>query len=456
MGTNSFVRVPPDSTGKRYYTLEHTVDANPVHVQVMHASDPDFPEYVQRVDERGAASVRFSEGSPLSDAFGNLKVSNRKCIGSYDFVADEAADLWSQEITAGGSITYMQQASTMSLAVGTALGDKAQMTTNHHHYYYPGTSNLYMFTVALSDTGMTGCRRRWGALDDHNGLFFKLREDNVLVVGQRSSVSGSPVTNWVAQPNWNGDKCDGTGLSGFTLDVSKLNIYWIDFQWLGAGRVRYGVIDEYGNRIVCHTMLNANRNQYPYMQMGTLTVRAEIENMAITGGAASMRLTCVSVHSEGEINYTYWRAVHEFPQASITGNGHHLISLKAPDLFNGKHNATTSYPEHLDCYVASGTIKLELYWDYLTLTGGTWTDNGTTVVANTTGTLTAPTGMYRPKTWYLDAGSHSIALHELFEKFDYGIDINADGTEPVYVTLVASKVSGTPTIEGGVQYAELR
>jgi hypothetical protein len=456
MGANSFVRVPPDSTGKRYYTVQHSVAGADVQVQVMHASDPDFPEFIQRVDERGAASVRFSEGSPLSDAFGNLKVSNRKCIGSYDFVSDDESDYWSYQETGGGSITYLSNASTMQLAVGTASGDKAMMTTNHHHYYYPGTSNLYMFTVALSDVSTTGCRRRWGAIDDHNGLFFKLREDNVLVVGQRSSVSGSPATNWVAQSNWNGDKVDGTGLSGFVLDPSKLNIYWIDFQWLGAGRVRFGVIDEFGNRIVCHTMLNANHNNYPYMQMGSLTVRAEIENVAATGNAASMRLTCVSVHSEGEINYTYWRAVHEFPQATITGNNHHLISLKAPDLFNGKHNAVTSYPEHIDCFVSGGTVKLEIYWDYLTLTSPTWDDNGTAVVASTTGTLTDPSGMYRPKTWYLDAGSHSLDLCEIFDKHDFGIDIDADGSEAIYVTLVASLVSGAPTIVGGLQYAELR
>jgi hypothetical protein len=330
------------------------------------------------------------------------------------------------------------------------------MTTNHHHYYYPGTSNLYMFTVALSDDSTEGCMRRWGCLDDHNGLFFKLREDNVLVVGQRSSVSGSPVTSWVAQSNWNGDKVDGTGLSGFTLDPTKLNIYWVDFQWLGAGRVRFGVIDEYGNRIVCHTMLNANANLYPYMQTGSLAIRAEIQNKAITGNAASMRLTCASVHAEGEINYTYWRAVHDFPSVPVTGNNQHLISLKASTLFNGKHNVVTAYPESFPVFVSGGAIKLEVYWDYLTLTGGAWNDNGTSVVANTTGTLDDPTGMYRPKVWYLEAGCHNINVMDIFDKNDFGLDINADESEAIYVTLVASLVSGSPSVVGGVQYAELR
>lgn len=456
MGANSFIRVPPDSTGKRYYTLEHDIGGNPTQVQVMHASDPSNPEYIQRVDERGAASVRFSEGSPLSDAFGNLKVSNRNCIGSYDFVSGDASDLWSYKTVGAGAINYLQAASTMSLAVGTALGDKAQITTNHHHYYYPGTSNLYMMTVALSDAGLTGCRRRWGALDDNNGLFFKLREDGQLVVGQRNSVTGTPVTTWVAQADWNGDKLDGTGLSGFVLDVTKVNIYWIDYQWLGGGRARFGVIDELGNRIVCHTMTNANNNLYPYMQTGSLALRAEIENMALTGGSASMRLTCASVHAEGPINYTFWRAVHEFDQVAVTGAKQHLITLKATDFFDGKHNVATAYPEHIDLNVSGGSIKLELYWDYLTLTGPTWIDNGTTVLASTSGTLADPTGAYRPKTWYLDAGSKSIDVRELFEKNDFGLDVNDDGTEAVYVTLVASVLSGAPSVVGGIQYAELR
>lgn len=43
---------------------------------------------------------------------------------------------------------------------------------------------------------------------------------------------------WVSQSSWNGDKLDGTGTSGVTLDPSKGNIYQIGIQYLGFGSVK--------------------------------------------------------------------------------------------------------------------------------------------------------------------------------------------------------------------------
>lgn len=46
---------------------------------------------------------------------------------------------------------------------------------------------------------------------------------------------------WIAQEDWNGDVCDGTGSSsnpsGFNLDPSKGNVYQIGVQYLGFGAV---------------------------------------------------------------------------------------------------------------------------------------------------------------------------------------------------------------------------
>jgi hypothetical protein len=56
---------------------------------------------------------------------------------------------------------------------------------------------------------------------------------------------------------WNGDKLDGTGASGLTLDLTKPQILWIDFEWLGVGNVRCGFIIN-GQYIVCHTYQTAN------------------------------------------------------------------------------------------------------------------------------------------------------------------------------------------------------
>lgn len=54
--------------------------------------------------------------------------------------------------------------------------------------------------------------------------------------------SGSAGTDdWIPQTQWNGDKLDGTGASGFTLDPTKGNVYQIGVQYLGYGTIRCAV-----------------------------------------------------------------------------------------------------------------------------------------------------------------------------------------------------------------------
>jgi hypothetical protein len=46
---------------------------------------------------------------------------------------------------------------------------------------------------------------------------------------------------WYAQSTWNGDKLDGTGASGVTIDPTKGNVYQIGIQYLGYGTVSFKV-----------------------------------------------------------------------------------------------------------------------------------------------------------------------------------------------------------------------
>lgn len=416
----------------------------------------DNPYYGQKVDYRGAASVRFSEGSPLSDAFGNLKTSNRSTIGVYDYVADSYDSLYSDVIVGGGSIDYIAQYSTMSLSVGSASGDFASRITNKYHYYSPGTSNLTLMTIALSDDGMNGVERRWGIFDANDGAYFALDDLGVLNITVRNSTSGTVVKTHYPRAEWNGDKLDGSGGSGFNLDLTHLNIYWIDYQWLGAGRIRAGVVDEFGNRIVCHTVLNANSHLYPYMKSGSLPIQVNIQNKTATGGSASIRVTCCSVQAEGALDYTYWRYVHDFPSTSVPGNNVYCLAMKSVNTVASGHNRTNAYPESLSCYVASGTVKVDIYWDYLTASGQTWAlTNDSTLLGDIAGSVTLDGTEYRATTFYLDTGSHNLDLRPFFDKSDMGIDANADELTPQYFVIVASKVAGTPTFQGSVGYAEV-
>lgn len=81
----------------------------------------------------------------------------------------------------------------------------------------------------------------------------------------------------IPQSSWNLDKCDGTGASRYNLDISKMQMFYIDYSWYGAGFIRWGVRGTDGNVIYCHKMVNNNVNYEAYMRSGNLPARYETE-----------------------------------------------------------------------------------------------------------------------------------------------------------------------------------
>jgi hypothetical protein len=79
----------------------------------------------------------------------------------------------------------------------------------------------------------------------------------------------------IPQSQWNLDKMDGTGPSGYNLDLSKMQMFYIDYSWYGAGFVRWGLRGTNGQIAYCHKLLNNNTNQEAYMRSGNLPARYE-------------------------------------------------------------------------------------------------------------------------------------------------------------------------------------
>ncbi len=82
------------------------------------------------------------------------------------------------------------------------------------------------------------------------------------------------------QSQWNLDKCDGTGPSGYTLDLSRMQMYYIDYTWYGAGFIRWGLRGPDGNVIYVHKVANNNANTQAFMRSGNLPARYEVATIA--------------------------------------------------------------------------------------------------------------------------------------------------------------------------------
>ena len=81
------------------------------------------------------------------------------------------------------------------------------------------------------------------------------------------------VNTRIPQSQFNIDKIDGTGPSQYNIDLSKMQMFYIDYTWYGAGFIRWGVRGPKGDVIYVHRMQNNNINTEAYMRSGNLPAR---------------------------------------------------------------------------------------------------------------------------------------------------------------------------------------
>jgi hypothetical protein len=81
------------------------------------------------------------------------------------------------------------------------------------------------------------------------------------------------------QSAWNLDVCDGTGYTGFNLDINKIQMAYIDYSWYGAGKVRFGFKDQHGDVQYVHSFVHGNFKTEAYMRSGNIPARYEVQNI---------------------------------------------------------------------------------------------------------------------------------------------------------------------------------
>ena len=248
-------------------------------------------------------------GGTNTDAFGRLRVSQPYSL--FDSQNRYAIDnQFDTVFITGGSTSFLVNEASVAMINDTTSGAEVVRQTFRSMLYQPGKSLLVLATSkAASPTA--NLRQRIGYFGTQNGVYFETSGAGTTTSALkafvlRTSIGGSVdnTTRRVEQSAWNGDKLDGTGASGLTLDLSYPQILWMDFEWLGVGNVRCGFIIN-GQYIVCHTYQNANfTGNSVYMTTAILPVRYEITNTGETTTTSTLKQICSSVMSEGGLEPT--------------------------------------------------------------------------------------------------------------------------------------------------------
>jgi hypothetical protein len=416
--------------------------------------------YFNRLDNILGQLVATMETIPVSiggtnvDAFGRLRVSQPYTL--FDSQNRYAADNQFDVATTGtGTTTFLSNEAAVKMEVTAGGVGSVTRQTYRSFPYQPGKGLLVLATFVMDGNQSLNLTQRVGYYNDGNGVFFQ-RVDGTYAFVLRSSVTGTPSdARTVTQANWNGDKLDGTGASGYTLDPSKAQILWMDFEWLGVGSVRCGFIIN-GEYIVCHTFNNANEITNVYMTTAILPVRYEIST-ATSAVAASMKAICCSVISEGGFEQT--SIDHVARRTTILGTiGTTFLPVVSIRLAAGRTGAVV-LPNRVQVLPTTSQNYEVALIKNPTLTGASWSAVPTDSNVEFDVAASATTGGTIVQTDYVTAsGSGGVGPTSAATGYNFDLQLGATiaGVSDIY-TVVVRTVSGATTgdVVGSLSFYDL-
>jgi hypothetical protein len=192
----------------------------------------------------------------------------------------------------GVTLWAVRRSSTMQIGGTVSVTRYSQTVTGNNTLFSdqlkPGDHIVirgYTYTVntITSDTAMTIYPEYRGATPLSTGSTTSNVLPTTLSSGltQQYGIQVSKVVETrVRQSEWNIDKLDGTGASGYNIDLTRMQMFYIDYSWYGAGAVRFGIKNNRGEVIYCHRMMNNNQNTEAYMRSGNIPARYETNTIA--------------------------------------------------------------------------------------------------------------------------------------------------------------------------------
>jgi len=398
--------------------------------------------------------VPISIGGTNTDAFGRLRVSEPYTL--FDSQNRYAADNQFDVATTGtGTTTFLSNEAALKMEVtGAGVGSVTRQTYRSFPYQ-PGKGLLVLATFVMDSSTSANLTQQVGYFNNSNGVFFK-KNGSTLSFVMRTSTSGSVSDSRFAnQADWNGDKLNGTGASGLTLDLTKPQILWMDFEWLGVGSVRCGFIIN-GQYIVCHTFNTANvYGSSVYMTTATLPVRYEIVS-ATAAVAASMKSICCSVVSEGGFEQTsidhVARRTTIFTNIDTTATFFPIVSIR---LASGRTGAVV-LPNRVQFLPLTSQNYEVVLLKNPTLTGATWAatvPSDTNVEYDVAATAISSIGTIVQTDYVTSSGSAGVSETSLPNGYNFDLQLGATiaGVSDIYTLAVrtvdgATKGSGVGSI----------
>jgi hypothetical protein len=244
-------------------------------------------------------AIKYSD-SPNLDAFGRLRTSNVTSLLEYKHTYDKLP-LVINEVTAGTATSVYDKPNSQVVMSVSTNNDYVIRQGVARGIYQPGKGQI--FEASFSDFQLqTNVIKRVGYFTTSTSAPYNSVVDGFFLEsnGQTGIVSfqiwQSGTTTFSAEStSWLTTDYDVTN-----INWSKTQLMFTDFQWLGVGRVRFGVVID-GQFKLFTTSTGTNNLDNVYMKSPNQPVRYEIRS--VSGGASgSFNMICSQVSLEGSIN----------------------------------------------------------------------------------------------------------------------------------------------------------
>ena len=325
----------------------------------------------------GNCGVATGVGGGGYDAFGRMRVSEPFTLADYTHIYGEEVELLTKAIGAGSTTVTNANTASIGLVVGVASTAQVIHQSRMYHHYMPGKSQFAMASFNFIDY-RENTTKKVGYFDDRNGVFLQQAGDGTVSIVRRSYTTGTAVDTVVNQSDWSLDPLDGTGSSEVTVDWTKTQLFITDFQWLGVGRLRCGLVLD-GTNFYFHEFQHANNLNHVYWSLPSLPIRCEVANTGTAVGITSMEQICSTVLSEGGyvesgVEFGAFNGPISFSNSGGATARQCVMALRCKNTFKGIPNRTTVRLTDIECLSDSTNCRIEI-WRLPSndnITGGSW------------------------------------------------------------------------------------
>jgi hypothetical protein len=335
-------------------------------------------------DVSGTNPMVVEMGGASVGAFGDLLTSENTPLIQGDFVYGINTQTGVTSVVGTGVADT--NAGRLRLQTGIGATGAATFMSRKSAKYRAGQGVTGRFTKVFT-AGAASSQQVAGFGTTSNGYFFGYNGVDYGILHRNAGAD-----TWIAQGSWNGDKCNGTGPSAFTIAPTLGNVYQIRYPYLGYGVITFWILNPATGRwLLAHMIQYPNTTTAVQISNPNLNYYDQVINTGNTTNIISYTGSIAALLSGVRSFTANPKWAFDNNKTGITAETN-LFSLRNATTYNGVENKGMLRLNSLSFAATANTANLLVVCrlrigatlggtaTYATI-NGTTADNGVTITA---------------------------------------------------------------------------